>query len=74
MASIFYDVSLLLLYSVVGPQKAALEDALRKAKFFQGKRHVSRVERGRGTNTRKFTGNTYITFKNGKKVTKTVPK
>ncbi|ELK16748.1 Collagen alpha-6(VI) chain [Pteropus alecto] len=59
---------------VAGPQKAVLEDILQKAKFFQDKRYVSRVARGSRTNTRKFTRNTYITFKNGKKVTRTVPK
>lgn len=77
MASIFYDVFLLLLYSFVpGPHKAALkEDALQKTKFFQDKKYVSRAVRNSRDNTvRNFTRNTFHTFKNGKTMIKTVPK
>lgn len=75
MALIFYV--LFLLYSFVpGPHRAALKhNALQKAKFFQDKKYVSRVARNSRHNAvRNFTRNTSHTFKNGKKVIKTVPK
>ncbi|XP_059519973.1 collagen alpha-6(VI) chain [Myotis daubentonii] len=61
---------------VPGPHKAALkEDALQKAKFFQDKKYVSRAVRNSRDNTvQNFTRNTFHTFKNGKKMIKTVPK
>lgn len=76
MASIFYDVFLLLLYSFVpGPHKAALkDDVLQKAKFFQDKKYVSRaVRNSRGNTVQNFTRNAFHTFKNGRKMIKTVP-
>ncbi|XP_016079887.1 PREDICTED: collagen alpha-6(VI) chain-like [Miniopterus natalensis] len=61
---------------VPGPHRAALKhNALQKAKFFQDKKYVSRVARNSRHNAiRNFTRNTSHTFKNGKKVIKTVPK
>ncbi|XP_036999939.2 collagen alpha-6(VI) chain [Artibeus jamaicensis] len=60
---------------VPGPHKTALkEDALRKAKFFQDKKYVSRTAReSRGNSVRNVTRNTSRAFKNWK-VVKTIPK
>lgn len=76
MAFIFCHVSLLLLYSFVpGPHKAALRDALQRAKFFQDKKYLSRVARGsRDYTVQNLTRNTFHTFKSGKKVIKIAPK
>ena len=71
-----YDVSLLSLYSfVLGPHKAALRDALQRARFFQDKKYLSRVARGsRDDTVQNLIRNTPHTFKNGRKVIKTAPR
>ncbi|CAK6435663.1 unnamed protein product [Pipistrellus nathusii] len=60
---------------VPGPHKAALkDDVLQKAKFFQDKKYVSRaVRNSRGNTVQNFTRNAFHTFKNGRKMIKTVP-
>nr|XP_058921448.1 collagen alpha-6(VI) chain-like [Kogia breviceps] len=58
-----------------GPHKATLKDVLQKAKFFQHKKHLSRIARGsRDDTVQNFTRNTSHTFKSGKGVIKTAPK
>nr|XP_060496881.1 collagen alpha-6(VI) chain [Panthera onca] len=60
---------------VFGPHKAALRDALQRARFFQDKKYLSRVARGsRDDTVQNLIRNTPHTFKNGRKVIKTAPR
>jgi collagen type VI alpha len=58
-------------YSFVpGRQKAALKDALKEAKFFQDKKHLSRVARGGRDAIQNVPRSTFHIFKNEKKMVK----
>ncbi|XP_021097829.1 collagen alpha-6(VI) chain [Heterocephalus glaber] len=60
---------------VPGTQKAPLKDALQEVKLFQDKKFISKAERGgRDEAIRNFPGSIYLTFKNGRRVIKTIPK